>query len=83
VLAPAWKGLVFLKLSIFKTQQKRIIICKGSLTKQGGKMSDKIEISTGVLAPDFQLDSTAGNQVSLSDYRGKKNVYLFFIREFN
>jgi peroxiredoxin len=29
-------------------------------------------------APNFKLKDITGNQVSLSDYRGKKNVYLNF-----
>lgn len=32
----------------------------------------------GMDAPDFTLPSSNGNTVSLSDYRGKKNVLLYF-----
>jgi mycoredoxin-dependent peroxiredoxin len=32
----------------------------------------------GELAPDFTLSSTAGNQVTLSSWRGKSNVLLAF-----
>src|SRR6202011_5335304 len=32
----------------------------------------------GDTAPDFTLPSTVGDKVSLSDYRGKKNVLLMF-----
>lgn len=33
---------------------------------------------TGKAAPDFQLKASNGEEVSLSDYKGKKNVILYF-----
>jgi peroxiredoxin (alkyl hydroperoxide reductase subunit C) len=33
-------------------------------------------------APDFTLSDFNGNEVSLSDFRGKKNVLLVFNRGF-
>lgn len=38
----------------------------------------RITLVAGERAPDFAMRSTAGQQVRLSDYRGKKNVLLFF-----
>jgi peroxiredoxin len=35
-------------------------------------------LKTGDMAPDFTLPSTIGEKVTLSDYRGKKNVLLLF-----
>ena len=35
-------------------------------------------LKPGDPAPDFTLPSTVGDKVSLSDYRGKKNVLLMF-----
>lgn len=35
-------------------------------------------LSPGDSAPDFTLPSTVGDKVTLSDYRGKKNVLLMF-----
>jgi peroxiredoxin len=35
-------------------------------------------LKVGDPAPDFTLPSTIGEKVSLSDYRGKKNVVLLF-----
>jgi hypothetical protein len=39
-------------------------------------------VSLDQLAPDFSLPDFAGNMVSLSDFRGKKNVLLVFNRGF-
>ncbi len=39
-------------------------------------MSDKIQV--GDVAPDFRLPSLRGGELALSDFRGKKNVVLFF-----
>ena len=35
-------------------------------------------ISVGDVAPDFRLPALRGGEVALSDFRGKKNVVLFF-----
>lgn len=35
-------------------------------------------LQPGDLAPDFTLPSTVGEKITLSDYRGKKNVILLF-----
>jgi thioredoxin-dependent peroxiredoxin len=37
----------------------------------------------GQPAPDFTLVSSTGQKVSLSDFRGKKNVVVYFMREFS
>lgn len=42
---------------------------------------DTIEAKIGSLAPDFKLLATNGREISLTDFRGKKNVVMFFIRE--
>lgn len=36
------------------------------------------QLEPGDTAPDFTLPSTVGEKVTLSDYRGKKNVLLMF-----
>jgi peroxiredoxin len=40
----------------------------------------KVELNTP--APDFTLTDFNGNEVSLSDFRGNKNVLLVFNRGF-
>ncbi len=51
---------------------------------QGLRMSrDTIDAKIGSFAPDFRLHATDGQDIALSDFRGKTNVVLFFIREYN
>src|SRR5438105_13199731 len=45
---------------------------------QARKESLEMPLKPGDPAPDFTLPSTVGDKVSLSDYRGKKNVLLMF-----
>lgn len=35
--------------------------------------------AVGAPAPDFTLPSTTGGSISLSDFRGKKNVVIAFV----
>jgi peroxiredoxin len=42
---------------------------------------ESIEAKIGSVAPDFHLPATNGQEIALSDYRGKANVVLFFVRE--
>jgi len=39
---------------------------------------DVMALKVGDKAPDFTLPSTTGEKISLSEYRGKKPVVLFF-----
>ena len=41
-------------------------------------MKQTNEIQIGEVAPDFTLPSHLGTKVSLSDFRGKKNVVVSF-----
>lgn len=42
---------------------------------------DSIDAKIGSLAPDFKLVATNEKEISLTNFRGKTNVILFFIRE--
>ncbi len=39
----------------------------------------KLKVKSGQLAPDFTLPSVSGEKITLSQYRGKKNVVLSFV----
>ena len=46
-------------------------------------MSDIPDLAVGTLAPEFSLPASTGSEISLTDFRTKNNVYVFFVREFN
>jgi peroxiredoxin len=41
--------------------------------------ASKLKVRVGDMAPDFSLPSISGQEVSLGDFRGKKNVVLSFV----
>lgn len=43
---------------------------------------DSIDSKIGSIAPDFKLKASNGQEIALSDFRGKSNVILFFVREY-
>lgn len=42
-------------------------------------IDSRLRVRVGQPAPDFQLPSIDGQQIRLSDYRGRKNVVLSFV----
>lgn len=46
----------------------------------GLRPTDLNRVKLGDKAPDFTLEEMDGKRVSLSDFRGKKNVVLVFYR---
>jgi cytochrome oxidase Cu insertion factor (SCO1/SenC/PrrC family) len=44
------------------------------------KPTDLDRVKVGDKAPDFTLENMDGKRISLSDFRGKKNVVLVFYR---
>jgi len=45
-------------------------------------MIDFPDLTVGSLAPEFNLSASTGSDIALANFRSKKNVYLFFVREF-
>jgi peroxiredoxin len=43
---------------------------------------DSTDDGIGSIAPDFQLPASDGREIRLSDFQGKNNVVLFFVREY-
>jgi len=42
--------------------------------------ADLARVKVGQSAPDFRLENIDGQRISLSEFRGKKNVLLVFYR---
>ena len=40
------------------------------------------ELTVGDVAPDFHLPAGDGREITLTDYRDKQNLVLFFVRAF-
>jgi len=49
-----------------------------TLAAASGALAVETGLSEGSLAPDFQVNNLQGESFHLSDYRGKKPVYLVF-----
>ena len=66
MMAPAFGASAAFKDNIYNTGQLKPI-------------DSKLAVKIGDPAPDFTLPSVSGEKVSLSHYRGKKNVVISFV----
>jgi len=68
--------LFFVKVVYAASEQfKGMIYDQGTLKP----VDSETTITVGMMAPDFTLPSISGEKVTLSQYRGKKNVILSFV----
>jgi peroxiredoxin len=56
-------------------------IIKSNTEKDVNMPLESVEAKIGSVAPDFRLQASNGKAVALSDFRGKTNAILFFVRE--
>ena len=62
------------------TAQVRDLSALGPSDGAGLPPADTGRVRVGSLAPDFTLESKDGGTVTLSQFRGKKNIILVFYR---
>jgi bacterioferritin comigratory protein len=53
----------------------------GKLSIKESEAAFMAELTIGAPAPDFTLPSDGGNEISLSDYRGKKVILYFYPKD--
>ena len=70
-------GLLFLGGPVFgqSGELKKNVYDMGKLKP----IDSELKVETGQPAPDFSLPSVSGKKISLSSYKGKKNVVLSFV----
>jgi peroxiredoxin (alkyl hydroperoxide reductase subunit C) len=66
LIAPAFGGSAAFKDNIYNPGQLKPI-------------DSTLKVKVGDLAPDFALPSVSGEEITLSQYRGKKNVVISFV----
>ena len=79
-----WRFIVALALVLLLTME--VVGAQSESPPKGtyslGKLKptdSRLKVKSGGPAPDFTLPSVSGDQISLSQYRGKKNVVLSFV----
>jgi cytochrome oxidase Cu insertion factor (SCO1/SenC/PrrC family) len=70
-------GLVFLFAVSFASERNQVLGPKDGL---GLSPTDLGRVHEGTPAPDFTLLSVENNPITLSSFRGRKNVVLVFYR---
>lgn len=68
----AW--ILFLLISVSAAS----VLAQQTTTTAQQPAPPKTHLQVGQPAPDFTLPDTAGKEVKLSDFKGKKNVVLAF-----
>ena len=70
-----------LAVSLFVLLSSSVVLAQLGPKDGGGlKPTDLERVHVGEAAPDFTLENMDGSRISLSDFRGKKNVILVFYR---
>lgn len=73
----SWAATVLLSISILGWTQDRTL---GPHDGFDLPPTDLQRVSIGSVAPDFTLETRDGSLITLSDYRGKKNLVVVFYR---
>jgi cytochrome oxidase Cu insertion factor (SCO1/SenC/PrrC family) len=73
-----WFGLLLLFAACSTTVCAQL--ADSTREEAGLSPTDLDRVHVGIQAPDFTLESSEGEQVTLSSYRGEKNVVLVFYR---
>ncbi|MGW8192639.1 MAG: peroxiredoxin [Desulforhopalus sp.] len=79
-LVPFFASIFLLLFSFHLSNAKNVTLQKFIYDPGILKPRDSVlKVSVGQSAPDFSLKAIKGGSVTLSDYRGKKNVVLSFV----
>ncbi len=74
------KPLLFVFTLLLVSNQAAVSAQTGPQDEIKQAATDLDRVRVGHPAPDFTLEDSEGKNVSLADYRGKKNVVLAFYR---
>ena len=74
------KPLLFFFALLLAFNQAAVSAQTGPKDQVQQSATDLDRVKVGQPAPDFTLEDADGKNVSLADYRGKKNVVLVFYR---
>ena len=74
------KPLLFVLTLLLAFNQAAVSAQTGPKDEIKQPATDLDRVRVGQPAPDFTLEDSDGKNISLADYRGKKNVVLVFYR---
>lgn len=72
MIIKAWTLILFISVC------SAAVMAQQTTTTTPQPAPPKTHLQVGQAAPDFTLTDTAGKEVKLSDFKGKKNVVLAF-----